>query len=227
MDTPLQGGPFAGSSHTNTGFSPQAIFQQGILSSTAGSQITTCVHRGPNSLFPILEPCYRLSQHHYSGTFCTGTPVVVQDLMSKSNIRSNLTQYASDIAAVQQSGLTYVLGETNSISCHGAPGVSDTAAALMWALDYALFAGQLGITRIYFHNGIGFRYNFVRRAPLPFFNDIFLKLSGRAGSTCDTDPLHFGRFAASAAAATPHTTPLLCGHHCCRSYRTIGSHIYD
>lgn len=148
MDTPLQGGPFAGSSHTNTGFSPQAIFQQGILSSTAGSQITT------------------FSQHHYSGTFCTGTPVVVQDLMSKANIRSNLTQYAPDIAAVQQSGLTYVLGETNSISCHGAPGVSDTAVALLWALDYALFAGQLGITRIYFHNGIGFRYNFVQPVTL-------------------------------------------------------------
>ena len=82
--------------------------------------------------------------------------------MSKTNIRGNLTSFSADIAAVKQKGLTYVLGETNSISCHGAPGVSNTAGAALWGLDYALFAGQLGITRLYFHQGIGYKYNFVR-----------------------------------------------------------------
>ncbi len=33
--------------------------------------------------------------------------------------------FTADIAAVKQKGLTYVLGETNSFSCHGAPGASD------------------------------------------------------------------------------------------------------
>jgi hypothetical protein len=85
--------------------------------------------------------------------------------MSKARIRGNLTNFAADIAAVKQMGLTYVLGETNSFSCHGAPGVSNTAGAALWGLDYALFAGQLGITRLYFHQGIGYKYNFVRRDP--------------------------------------------------------------
>ncbi|KAN0138028.1 glycoside hydrolase family 79 protein [Lactarius tabidus] len=124
-----------------------------------------------NSSFNVQQYASQFSQHHHSGTFCTGTPVVLQDLMSKSNIRSNLTQYAPDIAAVKQSGLTYVLGETNSISCHGAPGVSDTAGALLWALDYTLFASQLGIKRVYFHNGIGFRYNFIQ--PVTLTRSIF------------------------------------------------------
>ncbi|KAF8485871.1 hypothetical protein DFH94DRAFT_708576 [Russula ochroleuca] len=148
-NVPLQGAAFAGSSHSSTaGFSPQAIFQNGILSSPAGSQIKL------------------ISQHHYSGSFCTGTNGILQDLMSKANIRGNLTSYSADIAAVRQKGLTYVFGETNSIACHGAPGVSNTAGAALWGLDYALFAGQLGITRLYFHQGIGYKYNFIQPATL-------------------------------------------------------------
>ena len=115
--------------------------------------------------FVLIPPFRRISQHHYSGSFCSGNNGILQDLMSKASIRGNLTEFAADIAAVKQKGLTYVLGETNSFSCHGAPGVSNTAGAALWALDYALLAGQLGITRLYFHQGIGYKYNFVRRDP--------------------------------------------------------------
>jgi len=168
----LQGAAFIGSSHSNTGFSPQAIFQNGILSSPAGSQITLCViaaHLVKTVSLTVLctnsLSFHRISQHHYSGTFCGGNGGSLQDLVSKANIRSNLKPFAEDIAAVKQKGLTYVLGETYSYSCHGAPGVSNTAGAALWGLDYALFAGQLGITRLYFHQGIGYKYNFVRRDP--------------------------------------------------------------
>lgn len=82
--------------------------------------------------------------------------------MDKPSIRSNLTQFTSGIAAVHAKGLTYVLGETNSYYCHGAAGVSDTAGAALWALDYTLFAATLGVERLYFHEGIGYKYNFVR-----------------------------------------------------------------
>lgn len=163
----LQGAAFTWSSHNTTGFSPQAIFQNGILSSPAGSQISLCVHYGRSGSF--YSPCIiflrRISQHHYSGSYCDGTNSNLHDLMSKAYIRGNLTSFAPDIAAVQQKGLTYVLGETSSIACHGAPGVSDTAAAALWGLDYALFAGQLGIARLYFHQGIGYKYNSVRKDP--------------------------------------------------------------
>jgi hypothetical protein len=40
-------------------------------------------------------------------------------------------------------------------------GVSNTAGAAIWALDYALQAATHGIHRVYFHEGIGFRYNLV------------------------------------------------------------------
>lgn len=40
-------------------------------------------------------------------------------------------------------------------------GVSNTAGAALWALDYSLFATQVGISRLHFHEGIGYKYNFV------------------------------------------------------------------
>ncbi|KAJ3930263.1 MAG: hypothetical protein NXY57DRAFT_898435 [Lentinula lateritia] len=137
-------GAFAGSSSNFEGFSPQAIFNLGISNSLAGQYIQA------------------FSEHHYQGTFCSGSEGVLSDLMSKANIRGNLSQYASDIQATNDQGFDYILGETNSYSCHGAPGVSNTAGAAIWALDYALYSATLGIKQVYFHDGIGFKYNLIQ-----------------------------------------------------------------
>ncbi|KAF8220113.1 glycoside hydrolase family 79 protein [Tricholoma matsutake] len=155
--TKFLGASFAGSSHSTTGFSPQAIFSAGILSSAPGKLIST------------------ISQHRYSGSFCSGSAALLQDLMTKANIRSNLTEFVPDITATKAKGLNYILGETNSYSCHGAPGVSDTAGAALWALDYSLFASQIGIFSVHFHAGIGYKYNMLQ--------PITLTRSIRDGST--------------------------------------------
>ncbi|KAF7975737.1 hypothetical protein HWV62_8719 [Athelia sp. TMB] len=107
-----------------------------------------------------------ISQHLYSGSFCTGSGGLLQDLMTKATIRGNLTSLAPDIAATQKHGLDYVLGETNNYGCHGAPGVSNTAGAALWALDYSLYAPQIGISRLFFHEGIGYKYNFIQPVSL-------------------------------------------------------------
>jgi hypothetical protein len=140
--------------------------------------------------------------------------------MSKTSIRGNLTNFADDISAVKQKGLTYVLGETNSFSCHGAPGVSNTAGAALWALDYALLAGQLGITRLYFHQGIGYKYNFVRR----FLSEARHSAHLIVDSARNTDEFHPGRFEAPAAPSTSNTTALLCRYHCSTTYRVFRLH---
>ncbi|KAG5641825.1 hypothetical protein DXG03_004144 [Asterophora parasitica] len=44
----------------------------------------------------------------------------------------------------------------------GAPGVSNTAGAALWTLDYALFASQLKISTVFFHAGIGFKYSLIQ-----------------------------------------------------------------
>ncbi|KDR78761.1 hypothetical protein GALMADRAFT_209155 [Galerina marginata CBS 339.88] len=146
--TKLWGAAFAGSSHSTSGFSPQSIIAQNILSSAAGSLITT------------------MSGHRYSGSFCTGSGGLLQNLMDKASIRGNLTSFNPDIAATKAKGLDYVMGETNSYACHGAPGVSNTAGAALWTLDYALFGPQIGISRLFFHQGVGYKYSMIQRVTL-------------------------------------------------------------
>ena len=58
--------------------------------------------------------------------------------------------------------------ETNSIACHGAPGVSNTAGAALWTIDYTLQAATLGIKELFFHEGVGYKYDFVSVAALFF-----------------------------------------------------------
>lgn len=145
--TKFLGASFAGSSHSTTGFSPQAAFQAGLLT-------------GPGKLISAI------SQHRYSGSFCAGSGGLLSDLMTKFTIRGNLTVFVPDIEATFAQGLDYILGETNSYACHGAPGVSNTAGAALWTLDYALFATQLKISRVFFHVGIGFKYSLIQPATL-------------------------------------------------------------
>ena len=126
----------------------------------------------PGQFIYRVKTFHRISQHHYSGTFCSGNGGLLSNLMNKATIRSNLTYFLPDIDAAQKAGLDYILGETNSYSCHGAPGVSNTAGAALWALDYGLFASQIGISRLHFHGGIGYKYNLVRAGIYFFFFEL-------------------------------------------------------
>lgn len=141
-------GAFADSSHSEIGFSPQALLNEGLSSPGLANLVST------------------YSQHHYSGSFCQADPSLLQDLMSKSNIRGNLSAFVPDIASVRAHGFHYVLGETNSYACHGTPGVSNTAGAALWTLDYSFFAASIGVSRLFFHEGIGYKYNFIQPVPL-------------------------------------------------------------
>ncbi|CDO69470.1 Glycoside Hydrolase Family 79 protein [Trametes cinnabarina] len=140
----LQGAAFAGQ-----GFTPRQIFDLGILDSPPGRAISV------------------ISQHQYSAAFCNGGDFPLVSFMSKAAVRGNLTVFAADIAATHAKGLIYILGETNSIACHGAPGVSNTAGAALWAIDYTLQAATLGIKQAFFHEGVGYKYNFVSRIRAP------------------------------------------------------------
>ncbi|KAI0915487.1 hypothetical protein AcV5_003693 [Taiwanofungus camphoratus] len=141
----LQGAAFA-----SQAFTPREIFELGILQSTPGKTIST------------------ISQHQYSAAFCNGGAFGLISFMNKAAIRGNLTIFEADIAATYAQNLTYVLGETNSIACHGAPGVSNTAGAALWAIDYTLFASTIGIRELYFHEGIGYKYNFIQPVTLNY-----------------------------------------------------------
>ncbi|KAJ7749650.1 glycoside hydrolase family 79 protein [Mycena metata] len=140
----LFGPAFALVQHTATTFSPLGVFTAGILDSASGSLLRT------------------YSQHHYQ---CAAGEIVT-DVVQKANIRSNLTQLVPDIALVRSHGLDYVLGETNSCSGHGAVNTSNVGGIAIWTLDYGLFAGQIDISRAFFHQGVGYKYNAIQPVTL-------------------------------------------------------------
>ncbi|GAW04025.1 glycoside hydrolase family 79 protein [Lentinula edodes] len=126
------GGSFASANHSTSDWTPQQLFDNGLLSSSAGMQIDTYY-----------------SQHLYNGvaTSCSTISNCLQDLMTKEYIRGNLSAFTADIAV-------------------GAPGISNSAGAVLWALDYVFFASQLGVDRLFFHEGVGYRYNFIQPVTL-------------------------------------------------------------
>lgn len=104
------------------------------------------------------------SEHHYNGN-----PSSVADLMRKSSVAGQIGQFKPEVAAAQAAGLEYEFGETGSIGGHGAAGVSNVAGAAIWAVDYVFQALSIGAKRIYFHNGVCYRYNMFQ--PISNCND--------------------------------------------------------
>ena len=52
-----------------------------------------------------------------------------------------------------------IQGETNTFSNHGLPGQSNTAESVIFAVDQMLYGATIGISRQYFHNGVGYLYS--------------------------------------------------------------------
>ena len=49
-----------------------------------------------------------------------------------------LAMYLDSTTIAQQAGKPFIMFETNTASCGGFPGVSDSFGAALWALDYGL-----------------------------------------------------------------------------------------
>ena len=49
-----------------------------------------------------------------------------------------INQYLSSVPLAQQYGKQFMMFETNTASCGGFPGISDSFASALWAVDYAL-----------------------------------------------------------------------------------------
>jgi hypothetical protein len=79
----------------------------------------------------------------------------------------NVSQFIPQIDAADRAGIPFVMGETNSVSCGGRSGISDTFGAALWAVDYVLLGASLGLQKIFFHIGAHSEYSaFI---PAPYF----------------------------------------------------------
>lgn len=71
----------------------------------------------------------------------------------------NVSQYAPQVAAADRAGAPLIMGETNSVSCSGRSGISDTFGAALWTVDYVLLGASLGLEKTYFHLGAQSEYS--------------------------------------------------------------------
>jgi hypothetical protein len=88
-----------------------------------------------------------LTDHYYPLSSCGAHPTV-SELMSPVVRRSESEVLARMVVLARAYRTPLRMDEVNDISCEGEPGVSDTFAAALWALDYtarALAAGTVGV----------------------------------------------------------------------------------
>jgi hypothetical protein len=92
---------------------------------------------------------------HYTGV----GPTIATTLFNRHNMLSRVHYHDYLGNATASSGIDYVLGETNSISCQGAFNISDVMASAIWAVDYVLYLSSLKVSRVHFHMGTRYRYS--------------------------------------------------------------------
>ncbi|KAF3913697.1 hypothetical protein AA313_de0202684 [Arthrobotrys entomopaga] len=117
--------------------------------------------KGPNI------PWYNM--HLYPQSGCGGKPVSLDTLLHHNAIYNTLSGYIPQIAAAENAGAKFAMGETNSVSCSGRAGVSDTFASALWLVDYALLGASLGIRRAFFHTTPNGAYSAI--IPKPYKKD--------------------------------------------------------
>ncbi|XRM45814.1 hypothetical protein ABZX51_008888 [Aspergillus tubingensis] len=103
-----------------------------------------------------------VSDHEYMGANChyTGAGPTIEDtLFDRTNMLSRVWYHDYLGNATANSGIKYVIGETNSISCQGAFNISDVMASAVWAIDYVMYLSSLKVSRVHFHMGTRYRYS--------------------------------------------------------------------
>ncbi|PLN79598.1 glycoside hydrolase superfamily [Aspergillus taichungensis] len=89
------------------------------------------------------------------------------DLLSNHQVVwTNLSQFIPQREAAERAHAPLILGETNSASCSGQSGISDTFGAALWTTDYVLAATSIGIEQVYFH--LGHQSEYSAFTPLPY-----------------------------------------------------------
>jgi len=124
--------------------------------------------------------CKTVSIHSYPLSVCGGNTVTLDQLMEDWAGPNRVQSFKQLAIEINSLGIPLVIGETNSVSCHGAAGVSDVFGAALWALDWLFNFASLNVQAVNFHGGIG-HYTAI------FYNDV-------SQLTPDVRPLYYGMY---------------------------------
>jgi hypothetical protein len=144
---------------------------------SSGPAVLGWVRRTAAALHPAI-----LTDHYYPLTSCGGSHPTVGELLSPA-VRSAESALLGRLRAIADAGRApLLLDESNDISCHGEPGVSDSFASALWAVDWIARAMAAGVGGVSFHDLLAEPHAY--------------------------SPLVFAGVAGSAAAAGPSPPPL-------------------
>jgi hypothetical protein len=95
-----------------------------------------------------------LNHHHYPLSNCGGANGTATGLIAKAKRTSEAGLVSSAANIARTNGLQLVMSEINTAACGGIPGVSNTFASALWAVDYLFTGAEQGSTGMYFHGAL-------------------------------------------------------------------------
>ncbi len=99
----------------------------------------------------LLRPSL-LTDHFYPLTSCNYLSPTIAELTGAA-VRAGETATLARVAAIARtSGEPLRIDETNDVSCHGEPGVSNSFASALWAVDWIVRAMRAGVAGLNFHD---------------------------------------------------------------------------
>lgn len=111
-------------------------------------------------LLPCDPSAFRYPDNNCAAAFPNGgfgDPKNPQDVLpnylTHNSGKNMINQYLDSIPLAQQYGKQFMMFETNSASCGGFPGVSDSFASALWAVDYGLQMAYSNFTGALLHIG--------------------------------------------------------------------------
>jgi hypothetical protein len=98
------------------------------------------------------DPPDAMTVHAYPTVACgSGAPATASRLLSEHASVGLVEKYAWLLSAARAAHRPAVISESNSASCGGKPGVSDTPVAGVWAARYVVAALLAGFAQVRFH----------------------------------------------------------------------------
>ncbi|KAH9003624.1 hypothetical protein EDB86DRAFT_2888634 [Lactarius hatsudake] len=126
-------------------WTPESVWNTGIVSSYSSSIISLAVERYPDDNCAALYPSLGETVQNPQDIFIN---------YLQHNASTNLvSSYVNSTAFAVQNGKSFIMFETNTASCSGFPGISNSFGAALWALDWALTMAYSNFTAALFHVG--------------------------------------------------------------------------
>jgi len=119
-----------GPSIANADWQPQDVWDTGFITTYAQNLLYLSVERYPtDNCFVIWGPD--------GGTF-HDPQATFPSFLAHDQVKNLVNQYLPSTALAVAAGKPFVMFETNTASCGGFPGISDSFGAGLWVLDYGL-----------------------------------------------------------------------------------------